>query len=185
MIVFSPLIAASDSDFTLASTVTFLGGLTYNGDTQCVEIQIVDDDIYEEDEVFLVTISTVTPSSAVTIVAPSNVTKTLQDNEGKSDVKIIVEFATCLFVDALVQFEVLTYTVDEEDGDVEICVDSGVTDGFETDLIVVLMAIDGKASEYYNLKHSECIPIFYFLSILHSHTGRHSTIKFFYPTNLP
>ncbi|CAI8048181.1 Sodium/calcium exchanger 1, partial [Geodia barretti] len=60
--------ATSGSDYTLSVTsVTFLSGMTINGDTQCAEIQIVDDDIYEEDEVFLVSISTVTPSSAAMI----------------------------------------------------------------------------------------------------------------------
>ena len=58
--------------------------MTINGDTQCAEIQIVDDDIYEEDEVFLVTISTVTPSSAAIIEALSEVTNTIQDNQGMS-----------------------------------------------------------------------------------------------------
>ena len=64
--------------------MTFLSGITFNGDIQCAEIQIEDDDIYEEDEVFLVTISTVTPSSAAIIGALSEVTNTIQDNQGMS-----------------------------------------------------------------------------------------------------
>ena len=67
------------------TTVTFESGMTENGDTQCVEIQIEDDDIYEEDEVFLVTITTVAPSSAAVIGTLSEVTKTIQDNAGRHD----------------------------------------------------------------------------------------------------
>ena len=64
--------------------MTFLSGTTINGDTQCAEIQIVDDDIYEEDEVFLVSISTVMPSSAAMIGTLSSIANTIQDNQGMS-----------------------------------------------------------------------------------------------------
>ena len=47
----------------------------------------------------------------------------------------------------MVEFEAATYTVSEENWSVDICVDSGVTGGFETDLVVSLVAMDGKASE--------------------------------------
>ena len=40
------------------------------------------------------------------------------------------------------------YTVNEDDGDIDICVDSGVTEGFETDLVVFFTAVDGKAGEF-------------------------------------
>ena len=63
--------------------VTFDSGMTNIGDTQCIENQIVDDNNFEEDEVFLVTISTVTPSSAAMIGTMSEITKTIQDNAGK------------------------------------------------------------------------------------------------------
>ena len=39
------------------------------------------------------------------------------------------------------------YSGNEEAGSIDICVDSDVTGGFETDLIVSFMAMDGKASE--------------------------------------
>ena len=37
----------------------------------------------------------------------------------------------------------------EETGSVSICVDSGVTGGFQAELVVTLVAMDGKASEYW------------------------------------
>ena len=51
------------------------------------------------------------------------------------------------FADAEVGFVASVYSINEEAGDVDICVDSGVTEGFETDLVVGFMATDGKASE--------------------------------------
>ena len=78
---------ANGSDYIATTTmVTFLGGVASNGDTQCVEIQIVDDDIYEEDEVFVVSISTVTPSSSV-MIGTQSINKTIWDNAGRDDVK--------------------------------------------------------------------------------------------------
>ena len=53
----------------------------------------------------------------------------------------------CL-TDAVVGFEQEIYRVMEEAGSIDICVDSGVTDGFQADLIVDLVANDSKASEY-------------------------------------
>ena len=53
----------------------------------------------------------------------------------------------CFFADAAVRFVMSVYSINEEAGDVDICVDSGVTAGFETDLVVGFMATDGKASE--------------------------------------
>ena len=78
---------ANGSDYIATTTmVTFLSGMTNNESTQCVEIQIIDDDIYEEDEVFLVSISTVTPSSAV-MIGTQSINKTIWDNAGRNDVK--------------------------------------------------------------------------------------------------
>ena len=45
-------------------------------------------------------------------------------------------------------FDESSYEVDEDAGFVSICVDSGVTNGFETTLTVTLSASDGKASEF-------------------------------------
>ena len=53
----------------------------------------------------------------------------------------------CFFADAEVEFVMTVYSINEEAGDVGICVDSGVTEGFETDLVVGFIATDGKASE--------------------------------------
>ena len=44
-----------------------------------------------------------------------------------------------------------SYTVGEEAGSVSICVDSGVTGGFQAELVIALSAVDGKASEYWHI----------------------------------
>ena len=51
------------------------------------------------------------------------------------------------FADAEVEFVMTEYSINEEAGSIGICVNSGVTQGFETDLVVGFMATDGKASE--------------------------------------
>ena len=43
---------------------------------------VIDDDIYEEDQEFNVSITAVSPPSAVVIGSVSSVTKTLRDNQG-------------------------------------------------------------------------------------------------------
>ena len=52
-----------------------------------------------------------------------------------------------LFTDAVIAFEQDMYDVDENGGSVMVCIDSGVTGGFQTVLTVSLSAADGKASE--------------------------------------
>ena len=64
--------------------MTFESNNTINGTTKCIQINIVDDDIYEEDEVFLLNITNVMPSSAAVIGAMQQVTKTIQDNMGRT-----------------------------------------------------------------------------------------------------
>ena len=61
---------------------------------------------------------------------------------------------SCTASDAEVAFVMDEYTVGEEFGNVGVCVDTNVTDGFQTDLTVFLSAIDGKASECICLEHS-------------------------------
>ena len=45
-------------------------------------------------------------------------------------------------------FEQSAYEIDEDGGSVMVCVDSGVTGGFQTALTVSLSASDGKASKF-------------------------------------
>ena len=52
--------------------------------------------------------------------------------------------------DAVVGFVMDSYEVNEDAGSAGVCVDSGVTEGFEADLTVSLSAIDGTACEWYN-----------------------------------
>ena len=47
--------------------------------------------------------------------------------------------------DASVSFERIEYSVSEDAGAVSICVDSGVTEGFQTDMTVTLSVHDGTA----------------------------------------
>ena len=49
------------------------------------------------------------------------------------------------FPDAVVGFVMNEYNVSEDAGAVSICIDSGVTEGFQTDLTVTLIANDGTA----------------------------------------
>ena len=51
------------------------------------------------------------------------------------------------------------YTVIENEGAVSVCVDSGVTEGFEANLTVSLSATDGTACETF-LLHFYCLYFF-------------------------
>ena len=62
-----------------------------------------------------------------------------------------------------------TYVVNEATGSVSICVDSGVTEGFQAELIVALSAMDGKAGKYtvvYMCTYFMCKGIYYSISFL-------------------
>ena len=84
------LTAAVGSDYALLmTTATFESGMTSNGDNQCIQIDIMEDDIYEQDEIFIFRISSVTPSSAAVIGSPMQVTKTIQDNDGKNNLDVL------------------------------------------------------------------------------------------------
>ena len=48
------------------------------------------------------------------------------------------------------------YAVIENEGAVGVCVDSGVTEGFEADLTVSLSATDGTACEYEYMHQLHC-----------------------------
>ena len=51
------------------------------------------------------------------------------------------------FSDAQVHFMMGSHTVNEETGEVIVCIGSGITGGFQTGLTVELSAEDGKASQ--------------------------------------
>ena len=65
-----------------STRLTFTSGITSNGDSECVEISIIDDDIYEDDQQFTVSIATVSPPSIAEIGFPSSMILTIQDNNG-------------------------------------------------------------------------------------------------------
>jgi hypothetical protein len=123
--------AVEGEDFVVSSPIsqTFSSGSTGNGDVVCIGISIVDDDIYEAAQEFIVNITSVSPPSAVIMGTPGSTTATIQDNQ-----------------DAVVVFVMDEYAVNENEGAVSVCVDSGVTEGFQTDLTVSLSATDGTAS---------------------------------------
>ena len=76
------IIAVSGEDFALLSSntiVTFLTGST-NADPECIQISIIDDDIYEEDQDFSVSIDSISLTTAATIGTP--IVITIQDSNG-------------------------------------------------------------------------------------------------------
>ena len=62
--------------------LTFASGTVINGDERCIQINIIDDDIYEEQQQFGVSIVSVSLPSAALIGTPNPITKTIQDIEG-------------------------------------------------------------------------------------------------------
>ena len=75
-------LSVNGEDFSVhppATTLVFPSGSVSNGDSQCVEICITDDDIYEENELFSVSIESVTLSLPVVI---GTITLTLLDHIG-------------------------------------------------------------------------------------------------------
>ena len=76
---------ASEEDFEFIPPVMVVFNHdNLDGDTLCTEIGIVDDDIYEGNEQFLVTITSVFPSSAAIIGTTSSLLKYIEDNGGWS-----------------------------------------------------------------------------------------------------
>ena len=55
-----------------------------------------------------------------------------------------------IFADAVVVLQMAVMDVNEDSGSASICMESGVTEGFEAALTVSLIAHDGKASELYH-----------------------------------
>ena len=56
--------------------------------------------------------------------------------------------------DAQVQFVEDMYVGNEEAGNIEVCIDSGVSGNFEIDLTVSLVTMDGTAGEFENEKYA-------------------------------
>ena len=57
-------------------------GSVVNGDSACIGVVIHDDDIYEEDQLFNISIASVSPSSVAIIGTTNNVVITIRDNGG-------------------------------------------------------------------------------------------------------
>ena len=71
-----------DFSVTTSTYVTFPSGTTSDGDSQCITIDIVDDDIYEEDQHFMVEIKSATPTTSASVGSPNSASVTIQDNNG-------------------------------------------------------------------------------------------------------
>ena len=71
-------------DFAISSSLSpsFASGSTANGDTVCITVDIFQDDIYEEEQLFSVSITSVSPSSTAVVGAVSSVNKTIEDDSG-------------------------------------------------------------------------------------------------------
>ena len=78
------MIVVEGQDYVVvsATTVTFQSGTTSNGDTECVEISIVNDGNYEKNEVFDFLLTSVRPASAIAGDSILVATKTITDNGG-------------------------------------------------------------------------------------------------------
>ena len=68
---------ASDTSLTFNSSQSLS-----DGDSVCLQIDIIDDDIYEEDQQFSVSIAAVTPNLVAVIGENNSVTMTIQDSNG-------------------------------------------------------------------------------------------------------
>ena len=64
------------------NSLTFGSGNTSNGDSQCIEVTVTDDDIFEGDQQFTVSIDSASPSSVASIGSPNSLTVTIEDNNG-------------------------------------------------------------------------------------------------------
>ena len=62
--------------------MAFTSGTTSNGSRVCVDIILPEDDVYEEDERFTISITSVSPTTAAVIGPQSSFTIKLEDNEG-------------------------------------------------------------------------------------------------------
>ena len=62
--------------------MTFPSSTTSDGDSQCITIDIVDDDTYEEDQHFMVEIKSVAPTTSATVGSLNSASVTIQDNNG-------------------------------------------------------------------------------------------------------
>ena len=70
-------------DFMISgNSLTFGSGNASNGDLQCIEVTVTDDDIFEGDQQFTATIDSVSPSSVASIGSPNSLTVTIEDNNG-------------------------------------------------------------------------------------------------------
>ena len=77
---FRLLVAGEDFEVVSPVSMVFNSSDSFDNDTVCITINIVEDDIYEGEEQFLVSISSVSPLSAAVIGTPSTVLKNIQDN---------------------------------------------------------------------------------------------------------
>ena len=123
-------------------------------DSQCISIDIVDDMDFEESQNYSVSIMTISPPIAA---AGEFATVVIQDNNGiviismrfQTLVAIYLSISFLSFIDSVVVMVNSSQSVNEDDGSVKICVDSGITGSLQTELAVTLSSFSGKASKQY------------------------------------
>lgn len=71
-------------DYTVDTATTIVYASGTSDLMRCIDITILDDDIYEENQDFSVTLQTMSPASVIVFGAPNSITKTIQDNNGPS-----------------------------------------------------------------------------------------------------
>ena len=126
--------------------MTFSSGQTNNEDTECITIEIIDDNDFESDHTFEVQIASIAPSTAASSSGMALVV--IQDNDGNLHIWMIRCGLTLnySFTDAAVAMDVSTLTVGETDGSIDICVVSSIMGSVESALTVTLTTMDGEAS---------------------------------------
>ena len=82
MIIFLHLTAQNGTDYVGFFATVIFPTRSGNGNSQCIDVQILDDNIFEEDEYFVISLILFPMPPGVT-VQRSNATITIEDNDRK------------------------------------------------------------------------------------------------------
>ena len=141
-----PVPAELEVDYTGGPGDVVFHAASMPGDTACARMAVINDEVFECAHTFTVAVDS-TPETYV-IGQRVQAVVMIVDDEG------IVHFVFCVFctellsallTEAVVEFLEGEYTVEEGSDTVSVCVDSGITGGFERALTIGLTAQDGTA----------------------------------------
>ena len=106
-----------------SSTCTYPAGAEA-GDTQCLSIPIIDDDICDGDVFFTVSLTTFDPLVRI-ISGQDSLEVQIVDNDCMLSLTIFINNITCLclLLGPQVRFQLSEYSVSESEGSVEVCVE--------------------------------------------------------------